>query len=300
MKTIEKPKVKFKDMKKGEKVKFIVKWISNGLMIIIGMMFIVILIYGAIPKKETTASAESNKEARVITEISRGTIYGLEERTTIKFYTTTPESVNYVHSQIMVNNGLFIIKNSSLGTDQPIIKFELGLYKDKSAQSYIRMQFGEGDNYQLFTIDYMSQEGNYITANVTRYYDFDTYLIFQNTRWIENPSTTQEKTIWNAILKSVLVEKNDYNQGYNAGYLYGYNQGSDSGYNIGYDNGYQIGYNKGIESAEADFNPIGIIIKPVAELLEIKIFGNFSIGAFLSVGLFVSIALIFLKMFAGG
>ena len=43
-----------------------------------------------------------------------------------------------------------------------------------------------------------------------------------------------------------------------------------------------------------------MIIKPVAQLFSIKMFGEFAIGDFFTVAMFVSVAIIFLKIFAGG
>ena len=69
----------------------------------------------------------------------------------------------------------------------------------------------------------------------------------------------------------------------------------------GYNTGYNTGYNKGFgEGSSKTFNPIGMIIKPVAQLFSIKMFGEFAIGDFFTVAMFVSVAIIFLKIFAGG
>ncbi len=47
-------------------------------------------------------------------------------------------------------------------------------------------------------------------------------------------------------------------------------------------------------------NPLSYFIAPVQTFLDTKLFGVVSIGTVLNVALFVSIALIFIKMFAGG
>lgn len=71
-----------------------------------------------------------------------------------------------------------------------------------------------------------------------------------------------------------------------------------------YEEYYRCGYNKGkidgIASVPTGFDPVGIIIEPVAKFLNIKLFGDFGIGHFLLVAVAVSITLIFLKIFAGG
>lgn len=78
----------------------------------------------------------------------------------------------------------------------------------------------------------------------------------------------------------------------------GYDKGYSEGYQAGYNAGYSEGYNKG--QTENFVNPVQYLIQPVQAFLDTKLFGSFSFGSFLSVGLFVLIALIFIRMFAGG
>lgn len=68
----------------------------------------------------------------------------------------------------------------------------------------------------------------------------------------------------------------------------------DVGYELGYQNGIRDGSPVEME------NPITYFIAPVSAFLATPLFGTFSIGAALSIVLFVSVALIFLKIFAGG
>lgn len=70
-------------------------------------------------------------------------------------------------------------------------------------------------------------------------------------------------------------------------------------YSEGYNDGYSIGYEEGKTQGTA-FNPVGMMIEPVAELLDVKLFGDFSIGNFFTAALFVTLAISFMKMFAGG
>lgn len=81
--------------------------------------------------------------------------------------------------------------------------------------------------------------------------------------------------------------------------LYSLSNGdSGSSYDEGYQVGYSEGYNKG--QTEQLVNPLSYFIAPVQTFLDTKLFGVVSIGTVLNVALFVSIALIFIKMFAGG
>lgn len=65
-----------------------------------------------------------------------------------------------------------------------------------------------------------------------------------------------------------------------------------------YDRGYTDGLNKG--QSDTFTNPLIQVIQPVVEFLNTDLFGNVSIGTFFTIVVFVLLALIFLKMFAGG
>lgn len=105
------------------------------------------------------------------------------------------------------------------------------------------------------------------------------------------------KILWAASYSSI------YGKEYDKGFRYGYeNAGgiTQEQLDVAYNNGYVYGYNVGLSETNNSFNPIGMIITPVAEFFTVKLFGDFSIGSFFTVTLFVSVALIFLKIFAGG
>lgn len=75
-------------------------------------------------------------------------------------------------------------------------------------------------------------------------------------------------------------------------------------YQVGYDEGYNSGYNQGVIDGGNQqlnkLNPVSYFLEPVSVFLSTPIFGNLSIGAALSIVMFVGVALIFIKMFAGG
>lgn len=73
-------------------------------------------------------------------------------------------------------------------------------------------------------------------------------------------------------------------------------------YDTGYDDGYKEGYTDGLNKGQSDLftSPLDMVFKPVEQFLSMELFGNISIGTFLSFAVFIMIALIFLKMFAGG
>ncbi len=78
-----------------------------------------------------------------------------------------------------------------------------------------------------------------------------------------------------------------------------YPQIGERNYLEGYNDGYNIGYEEG-KTQGTTFNPVGMMIEPVAKLLDVKLFGDFSIGNFFTAALFVTLAISFMKMFAGG
>ena len=94
-----------------------------------------------------------------------------------------------------------------------------------------------------------------------------------------------------------------FTDGYQDGYDTGYDSGRNYGYNLGYNSGYDIGYSYGRNSqiSEGLFkNPLDVFLQPISNFLNTDIFGSFSIGDGFTIAFFVMIALIFIKMFAGG
>lgn len=68
-----------------------------------------------------------------------------------------------------------------------------------------------------------------------------------------------------------------------------------------YDKGFKAGYDKGkLDGSPVDLNPISVFLEPVSAFLNIKLFGFVSLGLVFNIVLFVSLALIFIKLFAGG
>lgn len=75
----------------------------------------------------------------------------------------------------------------------------------------------------------------------------------------------------------------------------------DKGHTDGYNNGYNAGYDKGkLDGTTVDLNPISVFLEPVSAFMNIKLFGFVSLGLVFNIVLFVSLALIFIKLFAGG
>lgn len=95
------------------------------------------------------------------------------------------------------------------------------------------------------------------------------------------------------------------NEGYNNGFSAGEAQGSADGYNKGYDvgkvDGYELGYADGMDVGFVqNSSVITYFLAPVATFMEMKLFGIVSLNSVFSVVLFVLIATVFIKLFAGG
>lgn len=96
-------------------------------------------------------------------------------------------------------------------------------------------------------------------------------------------------------------ETSGYNKGFSAGKEQGITEGYNSGYEVGKVDGYELGYADGIDTGFAsNSSVITYFLAPVATFMEMKLFGVVSLNAVFSVVLFVFIATIFIKLFAGG
>lgn len=182
-----------------------------------------------------------------------------------------------------IQNGL------NTNTEWAIKGISLTLYYNfNNGSGYINLNpESAGGTQKLYKLTRVGINGN-IEAIQAEPNTQNDLIVFLNKQYLEN--TYIKKVLDNTLSISI---NEFYNQGNKTGYDNGYKEGEDKGYQNGYNNGYTEGSN-------GTFNPIGMILQPAADFLEIKIFGDFSIGSFLGAALFISVALIFLKMFAGG
>lgn len=97
-----------------------------------------------------------------------------------------------------------------------------------------------------------------------------------------------------------------YNDGFHSGYQSGYREGNNDGYlageSFGWSEGYDEGHRDGMNLGQSVgiSNPVSFFFDTVQTFLSTNLFGTISIGAVLSVIVFVAVALAFLKMFSGG
>lgn len=135
-------------------------------------------------------------------------------------------------------------------------------------------------------------------------FNFKSYGKEEPNSWMQfflvDITTTTTRKYYKSYLNDVIetTGEGQYNTGYAAGFVNGREHGYNDGEKDGYDKGYTQGYDKG--AMEGLKNPIEYFLKPIDSFMNTKIFGTLAIGNIISILLFVMIALIFLKMFAGG
>lgn len=195
--------------------------------------------------------------------------------------TATSSGWFYVGSQYLV--GSFTIKfYGASGLFNVTISY-VGTFNDNSLREFnyssntlfgIQFNFTQGQVFNNYTLRPMLVKGTY-TAETMPAYQPNLKYIF----------TT------------------GFTNGYRDGYDTGYDSGRNYGYNLGYISGYDTGYSYGRNSqiSEGLFkNPLDVFLQPISNFLNTDIFGSFSIGDGFTIAFFVMIALIFIKMFAGG
>lgn len=98
------------------------------------------------------------------------------------------------------------------------------------------------------------------------------------------------------------VYQDGYDSGYTDGESIGYQSGYTAGDSAGYIRGHTVGYAEGVNKGHSDSitNPISTFLEPVHQFMNTPFFGTLTYASIFNIVLFVLIALIFIKMFAGG
>lgn len=170
---------------------------------------------------------------------------------------------------------------------------------------------GKTANYWIFTfhtttVNTQNVVIRYIYHNVSTVYytpqvQMSNMLVFLSPQMVLTSSydTPQiAKLLWNSALFVELpdIAATARQNGYDAGVIFG----EDLGFQNGYSQGYEVGFKEGQAVSPVYSNPVSFFLEPVSLFLGTPLFGSFSIGMALSIVLFVGVALIFIKMFAGG
>lgn len=310
MKTIKEKIKEFKELEKKQKI----SKITNIVFITILITMLIIIFVGGIIKSKTTSAdyrpienisgmnypeepeiklpilknGRMNTETRLRLNIGR---YNIGSRKNLMFET-------FVASDSVAWRCWNIVKINIYGDENnPIIELI-----DSSENVVMQMAVFIAENYTEIQQVYVKKEdGEFATFENGKLQEV------RVARLEKLPYSTYEvedfvKLIWACSYSPIYGEW--FEKGYN---YYEINEGSisqgmlEESYENGYKKGEEAGYNNGYsEGAKEGFNPIGMIINPVAKFFSVPLFGNFAIGDFFTVALFVSVALIFLRIFAGG
>lgn len=151
-------------------------------------------------------------------------------------------------------------------------------------------------------LDYYALAVKTVACNYIRYYDVnDNYIEFAVYSGNSDKSLLDTRTYYTA---SSITDNIIYQNGYNDGVVVGNRDGYSNGYNdakIEYDgSGYDDGYNDGWRAGQDNEFSLGWFLQSSLNILDVKIFGLFSIGDVLMVSVGVMLVLIVLKIFAGG
>lgn len=88
-----------------------------------------------------------------------------------------------------------------------------------------------------------------------------------------------------------------------AKYSAGLTTGQNNGYNQGYNDGKEVGYNQGYNAGLVEGTPssaLAGIVSGASNILQIPLFGDFTLGAFIGIIIGIGLLFLFLKIFAGG
>lgn len=313
----------FKNMEEGKKKK-INKWLDISLYIVLGLIIATIIIGGIIVKigkKEERANASYiNNTAFIQTLYSS---YGDNSQGTKQFtYRVVNDGINSATQYEVNTPNMWLMRpTNSLGEYERYKKVSsiktVGLDLNRNVIMTVTDYIGQptatemqiGTVYPMYYQPVLSSEKSLtkweFTISSTYWFEWDGIITGESTKNTNNPLAI---LLWLYMNYNPLspedtssIPNGAYNYGYGIGQQAGREQGYQEGFDGGYTQGFNEGYTEGINDAQNNsFNPIGMIMEPVATLLGTKLFGNFSIGSFFTVALFVAIALIFIKMFAGG
>lgn len=272
----------FKKNVKQHKVKFVLNCVFLVLFI---AMLIFVSVLSLSGKNNNTANAEYKER---ITEVDYSKYPEDYSKVTIGFKKEKVEFKASVPTGITLDCSFIITNTIYQGFDEFYYIMQMSnVYSDgKYYLNFSGFKLGRTANGERINIrQYYFENGQFITVIPTP--DFiDSYRIT-----LVNPTSTN---IANDMIKRLSSRVEAYEIGYNYGESTGFEKGEIQGYDLGYSSGYNTAL------TDKFTNPVNSILQPVSAFLETNLFGGVSIGSILSVAIFVGLALIFIKMFAGG
>lgn len=169
------------------------------------------------------------------------------------------------------------------------IYFSAGNHIPQSAEWYDQMGVASSSSLDGFYV-YDSSGAFVVEDSWTVPSDYQSYFVFVYYHTgMPFASEYSQRTFWNAIANA------KYNSGLTIGQNNGYNQGYNEGKNFGYNQGYNAGLAEGTPTSA-----LAGIVSGVSNILGIPLFGDFTLGAFISIIIGIGLLFLFLKIFAGG
>lgn len=196
---------------------------------------------------------------------------------------------NYQTSGITASTDFYIpvcYWKVSVGSD---INTFSAIHINQSTEWYNQMGVSASDNLDSFKV--YNSSGELVSEDSwTVPSDYESYFVFVfydvTSPFIDDFS---QRKFWEAVSAA------KYSAGLTTGQNNGYNQGYDDGKNVGYNQGYNDGLAEGTPTSA-----LAGIVSGVSNILEIPLFGNFTLGGLISIIIGIGLLFLFLKIFAGG
>lgn len=163
------------------------------------------------------------------------------------------------------------------------------IHINQSAEWYTQMCVSASDI--LDTIQVYNSSGKLVSEDSwivpSDYQSYFVFVFYDVTYPFANDFS--QRKFWNAVSSA------KYSAGLTTGQNNGYNQGYNDGKNVGYQQGYNAGLAEGTPTSA-----LAGIVSGVSDILGIPLFGDFTLGAFISIIIGIGLLFLFLKIFAGG
>lgn len=196
---------------------------------------------------------------------------------------------NYQTSGITASTDFYIpvcYWKVSVGSD---INTGSAIHINQSTEWYNQMGVSASDNFH--SLEVFNSSGELVSeASWTVPSDYESYFVFiyYDVTFPFLDDFAQRK-FWNAVSSA------KYSAGLTTGQNNGYNQGYDDGKNVGYNQGYNDGLAEGTPTSA-----LAGIVSGVSNILQIPLFGDFTLGGLISIIIGIGLLFLFLKIFAGG
>lgn len=159
----------------------------------------------------------------------------------------------------------------------------------QSSEWYAQMGVASSDSLGGFYV-YDSSGAEVVEDSWTVPSDYQSYFVFVYYHTgMPFANEFLQRKFWNAVSS--------------AKYSAGLTTGQNKGYNQGYNDGKDVGYNQGYSAGLAEGTPTSAlagIVSGVSNILQIPLFGDFTLGAFIGIIIGIGLLFLFLKIFAGG